>query len=99
MGLSADEKKLLEELNRKAQEPDAEDFEIEVWDHNKGTGARLPFSKGSKWLYDQFGIGEAPASSAAGEPPAGGEGTPAQPPAGEGNTSKNSGYFGGRRQQ
>jgi hypothetical protein len=66
MGLSADEKKLLEELTAKAKEPDAPESEIEIWDGSKG--ARVPFSQGSKWLFDNFGIGEAPA------PPEGGQG-------------------------
>jgi hypothetical protein len=72
MPLSEDEKALLEELNRKSQEPDAEDFEIEVYDTNGGKGARIPFSKGKSWLFDNFGIGEAPVERAAPEPVKGG---------------------------
>jgi hypothetical protein len=64
VGLSADEKQLLEELTARAAEPDAEDdWELEIFDGTKG--ARIPISKGAKWLFDNFGIGDAPA------PPAG----------------------------
>ncbi len=73
MGLNADEKKLLEELTRRSQEPDADDFEIEIWDGGKG--ARVPFSQGSKWLFDNFGIGSAPeAVDGGGEGGQGGDG-------------------------
>lgn len=65
MGLSADEKKLLEELTLRSQQPDAEDFEIEIFDGSRG--ARIPFSQGSKWLHEVFGIGDAPAPPAADE--------------------------------
>jgi hypothetical protein len=61
--LTDDERKLLDELTARAAEPDAdEDFEIEVYDTTNGKGARLPFSKGSRWLFDTFGIGEPPAA-------------------------------------
>jgi hypothetical protein len=92
MGLSADEKKLLEELTAKAKEPDAEDFEIEVYDTNAGKGARLPFSKGAKWLFDTFGIGDAPAA-AAGE--GGGAGGDAPPAGAADQNGGRRGYFGG----
>jgi hypothetical protein len=32
-----------------------EDFEIELWTGD-GNGARVPYSKGRKWLQDNFGI-------------------------------------------
>jgi hypothetical protein len=64
MALSADEQALLDELTRKASEPDADgDYEIEIFSGDKG--ARIPFSKGQKWLLDNFGIGEPPAAAAA----------------------------------
>lgn len=67
MGLSADERKLLDELTAKASQPDADDdFEIEIFSGDKG--ARIPFSKGARWLFSEFGIGEPPA-------PAGDDGT------------------------
>lgn len=78
MGLSADEKKLLEELTAKAKEPDVdESFEIELYDTNAGKGARIPFSQGKKWLFDTFGIGEAPAAAAGEDGGAGGDAPPA----------------------
>lgn len=89
MGLSADEKTLLEQLTAKAKEPDAEDFEIEIYDTNAGRGARLPFSKGAKWLFEAFGIGDAPAAAAGEGGAAGGD----APPAGG---AEGSGHFFGR---
>lgn len=58
--LTDDERKLLDELTARANEPDAEDFEIEVYDTTAGRGARLPVSQARKWLYDNLGIGDAP---------------------------------------
>jgi hypothetical protein len=61
MALTDDEKSLLEQLTQKSKEADAEkDFEIEVYSKD-GHGARIPFSHGKKWLFDNFGIGEAEA--------------------------------------
>lgn len=62
MALTSEEKSLLDELTRKSQEPDAdEEFEFEIYDTKTGRGARIPFSKGKNWLFDNFGIGEASA--------------------------------------
>jgi hypothetical protein len=75
MGLTSDERKLLDELNEKAKQPDAAaDFEIEVY--NEGKGARLPFSQGRKWLMENFGIGadETSDEGAGGSGASGGEG-------------------------
>jgi len=84
--LSEDEKRLLDELNAKASEPDPdEDFEIEVYDTGAGKGARLPFSKGRSWLADNFGIGAE--TQAAGSASDEGEKT---------DTPKSPGYFGRR---
>jgi hypothetical protein len=58
MGLSDQEKTLLEELTRKAAEADAEDFEVEIFSGDKG--ARVPLAKAAGWLYKEFGIGEDP---------------------------------------
>ena len=77
MGLSDDERKLLDELTARASEPDADDeFEIEIYSPD-GKGARIPFRKGKNWLYDTFGIGDPPGA-------AGGDGSPGgdAPPAG-----------------
>jgi hypothetical protein len=61
MALTEDEKKLLADLSKKAEEPDADDdFEIEVYDTTAGRGARIPFKRGKNWLYDNFGIGDNP---------------------------------------
>jgi hypothetical protein len=69
MALTADEKKLLDELTEKskAEDPD-EDFEIEVYDTANGRGARVPFKQGKKWLFENLGLGENP------NPPAEGDG-------------------------
>jgi hypothetical protein len=71
--LTKEEQALLDELTARAAEPDADDFEVEVYDTSAGRGARIPFSKATSWLYDNFGIGEPPAAatSEAGDPPAG----------------------------
>lgn len=92
--LNDDEKKLLDELTARAAAPDEDnDFEIEVYDTSAGKGARIPFSKGKSWLFDTFGIGEAP-EPAAPTPGSGAEGGAPNgdaPPAG-GASGK--GYFG-----
>ena len=89
--LTKEEQSLLDELTARAQEPDAEDFEIEIYDTNAGRGARLPMSKAAGKIYEWFGIGEPPAAegtSDAGEPPAGKK--PAKDPA----APRPGGYFG-----
>lgn len=72
--LTKDEQAILDDLTKRAAEPDAEDFEVEIYDTNAGRGMRLPFSQARAKAYEWFGIGEAPAepsTSDAGEPPAG----------------------------
>lgn len=66
MALTEDERKQLEALQAKESEPDADDdFDIEIWDEN-GAGAKVPYSKGRKWLA-RFGIDvEEPSSEDAG---------------------------------
>lgn len=54
MALSDEEKKTLEALTRKANEPDEDDFDIEIWDET-GAGAKVPYRKGRSWL-QRFGI-------------------------------------------
>lgn len=95
MGLSDDEKRLLAELTEKSKQPDVDDnFEIEVYDTNAGRGARIPFKQGKGWLYETFGIGEAPAATDQGAPEGGGAGAGGDaPPAG---TAPPGGYFGGK---
>jgi hypothetical protein len=81
MGLTADEKKMLADLTAKAEEPDQDDFEIEIYDTGKGRGARIPFSQGKSWLYNELGIGEPPDAGTAADPDEktgkGSEGAPA----------------------
>jgi hypothetical protein len=87
--LSAEEQKLLDDLNAKANEEDPDDkFEIEIYDTSQGKGARIPFSHGKKWLFDTFGVGEDPTPKSEGE---GKEGS------GDGKQNVKTGYFG--RQQ
>jgi hypothetical protein len=99
VGLTADEKALLDQLSAKANEPDVDDeFEIEVYDTAKNRGARIPFKHGKKWLFDNLGIGDAPApggegGEGTGAGGAGGEGTGAGGAGGEGGTARG-GYFG-----
>lgn len=65
--LSDDDQRLLDQLTAKAAAPDADaDFEIEIYDTKANRGARLPFSQGKKWLFESFGIGDAPPAGGAG---------------------------------
>lgn len=83
MPLSDEEKATLEALTKKANEPDEDDFAIEIWDET-GAGAKVPFSKGQDWLR-RFGIGvEPPADDKTSKPkPAdsSGQGDKPAPPA------------------
>jgi hypothetical protein len=66
MALTADEQALLDELTAKASQPDADDtFEVEIFSGDRG--ARLPYNRASKWLSDNFGIGDLTAAAAAGD--------------------------------
>ena len=67
--LTDEEKKLLEDLTNKAnaEDPD-EKFEIEIYDTSQGRGARVPYSHGKKWLFDNFGLGENPNPPVEGDP-------------------------------
>ena len=87
--LTKEEQALLDELTARASEPDADDFEIEIYDTNAGRGARLPMSKAAGKIYEWFGIGDPPAAdtSDADEPPAG-------KPAKDKAPAKPAGYFG-----
>lgn len=99
MGLNADEKKLLEELQARAAAPDEDDdFEIEVYDTQAGKGARIPYKKGASWLHQVFGIGEAPAAGSGDGGGDGGTGDEGAPPAGAAKKKTagggGGGYFG-----
>lgn len=90
MGLTADEKKLLEELTAKDAEPDADEtYEVEVYDTANGRGARLPYGQAKTWLFESFGIGTPPAPEKADKDPGGQSGQGGQPSGG-------TGYFGRR---
>lgn len=94
MALNADEKKLLEELQARMNEPDEDDsYEIEVYDTEKGKGARIPYRTGKSWLYDVFGIGTAPEKPET-ETGTGGD----APPAGTSKPEGGKGYFGRNNQ-
>ncbi len=58
--LTAEQQKQLDDLTKLAEAPDEEDFEVEIFDGDKG--ARVPYSKGRSWLQKTFGIdlGEPP---------------------------------------
>lgn len=95
MGLTADERKILEDLMAKDKEPDAsEEYEVEFYDTNKGVGGRMPYKQAKKFFYDNFGIGvpDTPESDPGTEGgQAGGAGQPrTAPPAGQPRGS----YFG-----
>lgn len=93
MALTADEKAALEELQRKAAEPDAdENYEVELYDTAAGKGVRVPFSQAKKFLYENFGIGDPPEAPPADDPGQGGAGQPR----GGGQGSTQPGYFGRR---
>jgi hypothetical protein len=67
MALSDEEKQQLAALQAKENEPDADDYDIEIWDET-GAGARIPYSKGRSWL-NRFGIDlpDAPEAEAEGD--------------------------------
>ena len=58
--LTDEEAKALKDLIAKQDAPDEDDFDIEIFDGDKG--ARVPYSKGRSWLAQTFGIdvGDAP---------------------------------------
>ena len=82
MALTPEQQKMLEELTALAQQPDADDFEVEIFSGDRG--ARVPYSKASAWLKKEFGIGdEAPAGD--GKP---GDGKGGDGKGGEGDGAK-----------
>jgi hypothetical protein len=52
--LTDDEAKSLEALLAKKDAPDEDDFDIEIFEGDKG--ARVPYSRGRSWLQRTFGI-------------------------------------------
>ena len=95
MALTDDEKTLLEKLTAKAKEPDGPDSsEIEIYDTKAGKGARIPFHHGARWLFETFGIGDAPAAPAEGEGTGKAAGAAGGSGAGQGGSVS---YFGGTR--
>lgn len=52
--LTADEAKALKDLQAKADAPDEDDFEVEIFDGERGT--RVPYSKARSWLQTHFSI-------------------------------------------
>jgi hypothetical protein len=104
MGLTADERKILEDRMAKDKEPDAsEDYEVEFYDTNKGVGGRMPYKQAKKFFFDNFGIGvpDTPDSGGGegdgGQDGAGGTGGAGQPRGGgQGGQGQGQprGYFG-----
>lgn len=68
--LTPDQAKQLADLQAQQDAPDEDDFDIEIWEGDKG--ARVPYSKGRSWLSKTFNldIGDPPAADdpAAGKP-------------------------------
>jgi hypothetical protein len=59
--LTPEQAKQLADLQAQADAPDEDDFDIEIWDGDKG--ARVPYSKGRSWLAKiGFEIGDPPAA-------------------------------------
>lgn len=96
MGLNADERRLLAELQAREAQPDADDdYEVEIYDTASGRGARVPYSQAKGWLHQTFAglLGEAPQAEA---PPEQGQGQGQ----GQGDSGgSKSGYFGRKQQQ
>lgn len=70
--LTPEQAKQLADLQAQADAPDEEDFDVEIGDGDKWT--RVPYSRGRKWLSENFGFD-------LGDAPAGGDSDPATPPA------------------
>jgi hypothetical protein len=63
--LTPEQAQQLADLQAQADAPDDEDFDVEIWEGDKG--ARVPYSKGRGWLSKTFGIdlGDPPAADSA----------------------------------
>ncbi len=66
--LTPDQQKMLDELTELSKAPDADDFEVEVYDTGKGRGARIPYSQARDWLRTELGIGQEPDGATDAEP-------------------------------
>jgi hypothetical protein len=75
--LTPEQARQLKELQDQADAPDEDDFDVEIWDGDKG--ARVPYSKGRSWLEKtfKFDLGDPPA---AGDPAEGKPGGKDDPP-------------------
>jgi hypothetical protein len=76
--LTPEQAKQLADLQKMADAPDDDDFDIEIWEGDKG--ARVPYSKGRSWLASTFklDIGDPPAADdGAADKPAGKDAPPA----------------------
>jgi len=93
MALSKEEQEQLAALQAKAEEPDSDDFDVEIWDET-GAGAKVPYSKGKTWL-QRFGI-DLPEPEPEAEAEA--EGKPKRSrPATTGNVAHAQKYFGSKK--
>jgi hypothetical protein len=74
--LTPEQAQQLKDLQAQADAPDDEDFDVEIWDGDKG--ARVPYSKGRSWLSKTFGfdLGDAPADDGDEGKPAGKDAPP-----------------------
>jgi hypothetical protein len=94
VALTDDEKGLLEKLLAKDKEADANDSaEIEIYDTKSGKGARIPYAHGRSWLFDTFGIGEAPAPKGDGKDKGAGD----DKGSGAASSGASVSYFGGKK--
>lgn len=68
--LTPEQAQQLKDLQAQADAPDEDDYDVEIWDGDKG--ARVPYSKGRGWLSKTFGIdlGDPPAADDPGKPDA-----------------------------
>lgn len=89
MALSPEEKETLDALTAKANTPDDDDFDIEIWDES-GAGAKVPYRKGRTWL-NRFGI-DMPETPAADQETD--KGKPAKVKTQDGNVTHATRYFG-----
>jgi hypothetical protein len=95
--LSDEQQRQLDELTALQNQPDESDseFEIEIW-NDKGSGARIPYTKGSGWLEREFGITlDKPADPNGGDPNAPDPNAPDPESTARPRTSGK--YFGGNR--
>jgi hypothetical protein len=96
MALTPEEKAQLDALTAKANTPDDDDFDIEIWDE-KGAGARVPYRKGKTWL-QRFGIDLPEPATEETEEPGTGKPTRTRPAAsGPASVTPAAKYFGNKQ--